>query len=46
MIELYVLVHKTMDIMLNLAKKHVYNTNILHYKMVMEIKDGVVVIMI
>jgi len=34
-----------MDIMLNHVKQHVYNINILLYKMEMDKLDGVVVIM-
>jgi len=42
-IEHYVMVLKLMVIMQNHVKEHVNNTNILHYKMEMVIKDGVLV---
>jgi len=46
LIEHYVMVLNNKDLPQKLVKNHVLNLNILLYKMVMEDKDGVVVIMI
>jgi len=46
LIELFVSVLNNMDLHQIHVKKHVLNINILHYRMEMVIKDGVVVIVI